>query len=263
MSKKTLRDIVGFLNSNHFDFYTGYPSAMAVLAALMEEADLRLFNRPKYVVTGADALLPSYETTINRVFGTPVTEQYGMAEFCGNMSKCEYGAFHLDFECCCTEQVPIEGSDSVKLIFTGWGNLAMPFIRYEVGDLGRPSGGQCTCGRHSSCFSSIDGRLEDYVVTPDGRKLIGMNQVLEYAPNAREIQIYQERVGAVEFRMVPAEGFGEADEEALLREFRRRGGNDISVSFKVVESLNRSSSGKLKAVVSKVDPSLLSPREPG
>ena len=59
---------------------------MYALAKLMEEKRLRLLNRPKYVVTGAEALLPAFEETIRRVFGVPVTEQYGMAEACGNLS---------------------------------------------------------------------------------------------------------------------------------------------------------------------------------
>lgn len=252
LSKQTVGDIVAYLNSTNFDFFTGYPSAMYVLATLMEESGLRLYNCPKYIVTGADALLPTYESLISRVFGAPVTEQYGMAEFAGNMSKCEHGNFHVDFECCHVETLPRDGSDYHSLIMTGWGNLGMPFIRYEVGDYGRPMEHLCACGRKSQCFASIDGRLEDYVITPDGRKLIGMNQVFEYAEHAREIQIYQKTCNEVEFRIVPKEGFGEEDKDALIREFQRRGGGEINISFIIVDKLKRSSSGKLKAVISEV-----------
>ena len=252
ISKDTVSDIVTYLNSNKFDFFTGYPSAIYELASLIDGAGLKIFNRPKHVVTGADALLPDYEELICRVFGSPVTEQYGMAEFAGNLAKCEHGLFHLDFECCHVEPMPVENNDFCKLIFTGWGNLAMPFIRYEVGDYATPLNGTCSCGRLSLCFKNIGGRIEDYIIAPDGRKLIGMNQVFEYAPNAKEIQLYQDTKNSVEFRVVASEGFGEADKNALIREFTRRCGSGIKIKFKIVDSLKRSSTGKLKAVISEI-----------
>jgi phenylacetate-CoA ligase len=253
ISAATVAAIVDYLNSTHFEFFTGYPSAMYTLTTLMEEAGLRLTNRPKYVVAGADALTPAFEASIRRAFGVPVTEQYGMAEFAGNMSKCEQGMFHLDFECCHLEQQPIPGSENqYKLIFTGWGNPAMPFIRYEVGDVGSAATDACACGRASPCLARIDGRLEDFVVTPDGRRVVGMNQVLEYAPNARTIQVYQRSVDALELRVVAGSGFGDEDRQALVRELRRRVGPDMAIDIRLVDAFVLSPTGKFRAVISEV-----------
>jgi len=255
LTEKYMPAILDYLNSHDFDFYTGYPSAMNILADYMIRNNIRLLRRPKYVVTGADALLPTYERRIREAFGVTVTEQYGMAEFAGNMSKCEYGKFHLDFECCCLEEQPIEGAPkgTSSLLFTGWGNPAMPFIRYQVGDYGRRSEGPCRCGRESICFDSIDGRIEDYVRTPDGRMVIGMNQVFEYASGAKEIQIYQKCIEEIEVRIVPSESYGEKDEKALLRELRRRVGESLKIKFVIVDHIDRTPSGKFRAVVSAID----------
>lgn len=253
ISERTVHDIATYLNKEHFDFYTGYPSAMYTLASLMEQAGLRLLNRPKQIVTGADALLSKHVSVMTRVFGAPVTEQYGMVEFAGNMSRCEHGMFHEDFECCVVEAQRHDRSGSHNLLLTGWGNAAMPFIRYEVGDFGVPVGDTCACGRESAGFVSIDGRLEDYVITPDGRQLIGMNQVFEYAENAREMQLYQRTRNEVEFRIVAGEGFGDKDVHALIREFHRRAGiDDITVTISLVDQIRKSPAGKLRAVVSEV-----------
>jgi len=253
ISTATVGAIVEYLNSTHFDFFTGYPSAMYALIMRMEAAGLRLTNRPKYVVAGADALTPEFEAAIRRVFGVAVTEQYGMAEFAGNMSKCEAGKFHLDFECCYLEQEAIPSSENqYKLVFTGWGNLAMPFIRYEVGDIGSAAAADCACGRASVCLDRIDGRLDDFVITPDGRKVIGMNQVLEYACNAKMIQVYQRETDAVELRVVPGNGFGEQDEQALVRELRRRVGPDMAIRIRLVDQCTLTAAGKFRSVISEV-----------
>jgi len=253
ISEQTVNDIITFLNRSSFDFFTGYPSAMYILASLMDKQGLRLHSKPKLIVSGSDALLPKYADLICRVFGSPITEQYGMAEFAGNMSKCEHGMFHEDFECCYIEEISRSSQpESGKLLMTGWGNGAMPFIRYETGDFAIPSQKACKCGRMSKCYTSIEGRLEDYVVTPDGRKIIGMNQVFEYAKNAKEMQIYQSSPNKIEFRIVAGKKFGDADKKALKREFTRRAGVDMKMEFKFVKSLQRASSGKLKAVISDI-----------
>lgn len=253
ISESTVHDIARFLNSNHFDFYTGYPSAMAHLAHLMQENHLKLTKNPKMIFSASDALLEKHRDIIQNVFNAPVTEFYGNVEFAGTMAKCKKGLFHVDFEHCYIEKQNIEHSENCELILTSWGNEAMPFIRYKIGDFGIPANSDCACGRQSETFASIDGRMEDYIITPDGRKLIGMNQVFEYAENALEIQLYQNQREKVQFRVVPGRDFGEEDKRALVREFQRRAGSEMKLEIQIVDSIDKPSSGKQKAVISEID----------
>ncbi|WP_159309874.1 phenylacetate--CoA ligase family protein [Spiribacter roseus] len=252
ISRRNARTIADYLNSEEFSFYTGYPSAIYDLAYLLDEKGFEITSRPNWIVSGSDSLVPRYERLISRVFGAPVTEQYGMTEFAGNISKCEKGNFHVDFECGLVE---VEGGNAAEggaLILTGWGNPAMPFIRYRIGDAAVPLSGSCDCGRQSFCFSQIEGRLEDYVVTPDGRRVTGMNQVFEYVTNAIEMQVYQEQLDLIEVRVVPGPNFGARDKDEFTREFRRRAGSEMAIKFRMVSSIDRSQSGKIKAVISDV-----------
>ena len=254
---ETMPAIIEWLNHEDFDFYAGYPSAIYVLASFMQERGIRLLNRPKYVVTGADALLPRFEQTIRSAFGVAVTELYGSAEACGTFSKCEYGRFHLDAEFCIVELLPIPGAEGTplrRLIFTGLANPAMPFIRYDIGDHGRLANGPCPCGRQTLTLEAIDGRVEDFVRTPDGRMAIGMNQVFEWAPGAKEIQILQDRLEAIEVRVVPGSSYSKRDEMALLSELRKRLGDQIEIRFNLVDAIRRSRSGKFRAVISNLEP---------
>lgn len=248
----TIDDIVKFLDRHPHKFFTGAASGIYTLTMAMEHAGLTLQSPPKMVVCGADVLLPEHVRSFRKCLGAPVTEQYGMTEFAANMSKCEKDRFHVDFECGIVEHLPINNANYSRLILTGWGNRAMPFIRYEVGDFGVPLDSPCECGRASACFASVDGRLEDYIVTPDGRKLMGMNQVLTASPNVKEIQIFQAANGAIEFRVVPDQQFDQHDQRVLEEEFRKRAGQDLPVSFSIVNQLPRGPNGKLRAVVSEL-----------
>ncbi len=254
LTKNNMTAVVDYLNSTHFDFFAGYPSAMLVLANHILDTGQQLTNRPKMVIAGSDTLYPGFQSRICQAFGAPISEQYGMVEFAGNLSKCDRGCFHVDFECCHVETQPIDDDQGfVELLLTGWGNPAMPFIRYRIGDFAKPSDGPCSCGRHSECLDSIDGRSEDYIVTPDGRMIMGMNQVFEYASGADEIQIHQKEAHSIEVRIVPGPAFGDADKAALTRELRRRIGDNMNIEFILVDSIPRTSSGKFKAVVSDVE----------
>ena len=91
--------------------------------------------------------------------------------------------------------------------------------------------------------------MEDFIVTPDGRRIMGMNQVLEYAPGAKEIQVYQDSIDAIRLNIVAGESFGDSDKKALLRELRRRLGPEMRIEFRRVDHIPRSATGKLRAVV--------------
>lgn len=253
----TVRHIVDWLNQEDFTFFTGYPSAMYALVQMMEQEGLRLYRRPKYVITGSDALLPAFERAIHKTFGVPVTEQYGMAEAVGNLAKCENGVFHLDFEFCVMETLPIpHAEDSLyrRLIFTGLANPAMPLIRYDVGDYGHAEvGSTCACGRHSTVVRAIDGRIEDYVRLADGRRIIGLNQAFEWAPGVGETQIIQRTLDAIEVRILPGKNFDKSRDLSILEsEFRKRMGQEIRIDFNLVDHIPRTSNGKFRAVISEL-----------
>lgn len=250
ISRNTVPDIVEFLNRERFEFFTGYPSGMHALATLIEEEGLRVYHKPRVLVLGSEELTPGAEAALGRVFGGLVTDQYGMAEFAGNLSRCELGRYHVDFECCYAEVAEGGDGEARPLILTGWGNPAMPFIRYQLGDGAIPGAGSCGCGRHSPWFEGVEGRCDDFVVTPDGRRITGLNQVVKVCQGARFVQVFQRISEEVEFRVVPGAEYGPEDEQALRAEFIKRAGTSVRLVIRHVEEPERSPSGKVRAVVS-------------
>ena len=82
--------------------------------------------------------------------------------------------------------------------------------------------------------------------------MMGMNQVLNASPNVKEVQIFQAADGAVEFRIIPERSFTVRDREMLEREFRKRAGTALPVSFSFWKQLPRGENGKLRAVISEL-----------
>jgi len=111
---------------------------------------------------------------------------------------------------------------------------------------------KCPCGIPGRLVKSIDGRKEDYVLTPDGRRIGRLNHIFKNMVNIKECQIFQEHVERVVFRVVRGKGYTGKDEKMLLREARTRLGTQIVIDIDYVEAIERTSRGKLRFVISKV-----------
>ncbi len=111
---------------------------------------------------------------------------------------------------------------------------------------------RCPCGRTGRLVRSIDGRKEDYVLTPDGRCIGWLDHIFKDMVNIRECQIFQEQVKRVVFRVVRGKEYTGKDEKMLLHEASTRLGNQIVIDIDYVEAVERTSRGKLRFVISKI-----------
>jgi len=246
-----------------YEFWQGYPSSIALVCDYLLERGVALAGAaPRAVFTSSETLLDSQRERIERATGGAVLDRYGHTEAAVSVSQCPAAGYHIDTEFGVVEIDPVErGENWVRgeVIATGFANRAMPLLRYRTGDVAtwlvEPS---CPCGRARPLLERIDGRIEDYVLTPDGRRVGRMDHIFKDALEVKEAQIYQPSLAELVVRLVPRADFCATHQRALEREFRARLGNEIAISWELVETLPRSSSGKLRAVVSDLDAAKLS-----
>lgn len=243
------------LESHGVRYLMGYPSAMAALAELAREQGLEA-PRLAVALSNAEPLYDRQRRRISEVFGCPVRDTYGTAELACGASECAAGRLHLWPEVAVVEvldddDVPARAGESGRLVTTGLLNADMPLIRYEVGDRGALAAGAdvCHCGRRLPRLAEIEGRLDDEVVTPEGRRVGRLDPVFKADLPIREAQIVQVSLERVALRVVPAPGFGRRHEEDLRKRLRARLGPTMEIAVERVERLPRGKAGKLRAVV--------------
>ena len=250
----TVPAIVERLNQGGFSYYSGYPSIIHLLASLIREQGLRITAPPKAIFTGAETLYEDQRQTMADVFGCVVTDQYGFSEGCGNASRCPQDLFHEDFEFgileCDQAQTAENGDRRGTIVATGFAGFAMPFIRYQVGDVGTWQAAPCSCGRHSKVLSRIEGRVEDYVVTPEGRHILRFDYIFKDTHHVREAQVVQDRPDGIRIVVVRRTGYSTDDEALIREEIRRRVSERLQVSFEYVDEIPREANGKFRAVKS-------------
>jgi phenylacetate-CoA ligase len=246
--KRARPDIIGWI-----------PSVLSILAR-MNLSDGRPL-RPKSVFCGAEMLTSGCRKLIEDAFSSTVSQLYASTEFAAIAWECpEEHNLHVSSSTCFLEIVDGNGrpkkSGKGQIVVSSLQNRAMPLLRYALGDVGS-WGGDCSCGRGLPVLKSLEGRVDDFIVLPDGRLRSSFSfDFLEELSSVNAYQIVQEREDHFVFRYVPSgREIDGPDMEAVISMIKRGClGGDVGVEFERVSRIPRSRSGKLSAVISKIKP---------
>lgn len=228
------------------DFVHGYPSSLFLLARHLLERGLTDV-RPRAVFTASETLLDFQRAAIEKAFGTKVHNWYGNSEMTCNIVECAAGALHYRMD-----YGVLELLGDGTMLCSGLNNLAMPLIRYRVGDVAFARSGVCGCGIEFPMIERIEGRVEDYVRTPDGRWIGRLDHLFKNAVHVREAQLVQPAIDELIIRIVPHEGYSNTEEQVILTEALQRLGESIRLRFEYVSELERTEAGKVRFVVSRL-----------
>lgn len=234
-----------------------YPSAVFLLARrLLATRDKSI--RPGAIITSSETLLDGQRMDIEQAFGCRVHDQYGSAEMAAFIAQCELGTYHVWPTYGIAEVLvgdrPARPGEAGELVCTGFINNRMPFIRYRTGDWAVQGDGRCACGLSYPTIVSIEGRMDDIIVTPDGRQVGRLDPVFKGIPERviNEAQIAQVARDRVVMRYVPGEAFDAGALDTVQAELEGRLGPLVRVEMKRVGHIPRTSSGKFRAVVSEL-----------
>lgn len=235
-------------------YLLGYPSALYTLANEMLHLGLPVLS-VKVAVANAEPVYDYQRQAIEGAFGCPLRETYGMAEIVAAASQCEQGSHHLWPEAGIVELLD-DSNQAVppgrhgSLICTGLLNCDMPLIRYRVGDSGStaPPHQTCNCKRTLPLLSSVEGRSDDLLVTPDGRRIGRLDPVFKNTSQIKEAQIIQEARDRLRVRLVTDRDFNTRSEKNMVHNLLARFGS-VEVIVEKVAQIPREANGKFRAVI--------------
>ncbi len=256
LSARTIPDYVNAMRSYSVRYLWGYTSSLVTIAREIVEQrltppDLRV------VITNAEPIYPHQREIIERAFRCPARETYGMAEMAAAAGECSDGSLHVWSDTGIVEVIDHEGEACTagtvgEFLCTGLINADMPLIRYRIGDRGSFRGeGDCSCGRTFPVLSAIEGRMDDAIITPEGRRIGRMDPILKGNIPIRELQFVQDRLDSLRVQYVPSAGFQASDEEALAVRIGTYVGN-LRLEMQAVGAIPRGANGKFRLVVNNV-----------
>ncbi|GKW54150.1 capsular polysaccharide biosynthesis protein [Pseudoalteromonas sp. NCCP-2140] len=252
LSPNTVANYINELNSREIKWLHGYPSVISELASLAQRKGLKLNYKVDYITLGAESVNANQLRAIEKFFSVKPTQHYGLAESVANFSQSNPHNSDLivDEDFSFVEFIPNNNSvDVFRVIGSNFSNPAFPLFRYDTGDL--------ATGVNESVFprklKSVDGRKEDFVTLPDGRRIGRLDHIFKDATFVDEAQLIQLEDLSLEVKLVINEEWSEKEHLGELQEaFRLRLGNEIKIQFKKVDVIKRTKSGKFRFVISKV-----------
>jgi phenylacetate-CoA ligase len=238
----------------------GTPSAVGQFAALLQGFGVDDVRFRSIFCTG-EMLLPATRRLIGDTFRAPVFDGYGHMERTVAICECPAGSLHVNPEYgvleIADETTAIDrGTRRGLAVGTGLHCFAMPLIRYETGDVIEyetlPS--RCGCGRGLPRILRIEGRWNDAIVTPDGRRITALFLAIDRALGIRRGQIVQDLPDHLRVRVAPAPDWSREREQDLVRSLREFVGSEmrITIECESEESIRPASGRKWRTVVSQL-----------
>lgn len=246
ISEESIAHYVDALNRWKPEFIDAYPSAIVELVKLAKACNLPFTFSPKFVLASSENLTIESRSLIETSLNTVVLDHYGCTEMAINAFS-SGGSFYSNPRFSVLELQHFY-ENTYEVITTGLLNFGMPLLRYKIGDLiNAPSAGS------NYIFESIDGRLDDVIITPEGRKIGRMDPAFKGIQGVALSQLVQTDMNSITAYLV----FDKASEhlfnrQLLIDNIQQRTSPLISVTVIAVDSISKGKNGKFKSVVSKI-----------
>ena len=142
-----------------------------------------------------------------------------------------------------------------RVVVTGFFNYAMPFIRYDLGDVAQAGPAACTCGRAMPVITRIVGRTRNAFIFRDGARVWlrdAMVQPMQAFVPFRRYQLVQLDHERIEFRYIP-DGSGRNPDLVGLNAYARTVLHpSIQMTIREMEAFPRGPSGKVDEFISHI-----------
>jgi phenylacetate-CoA ligase len=259
ITKEASLQILGMINNLKPEMMIGYPFSIYMLSKFANDEGVSIYPL-KAIVTAGETLSDKRRKLIENAYNCRVFDFYSHHEDVAIISECKKHSKHIFEDFSYTEVIDeqnnnITASGTGELVGTGFYNFAMPLIRYRVGDkvIIDETQESCSCGCQFKTVQQIIGRQNDYIITPDGRYI---GNVLEHAiDKARGVilsQCVQDAKNHIYLNLIVDNNFNEDSITDLENGIRSRLGDEIQIDYKVVNELEKKTSGKTPFILSKI-----------
>jgi phenylacetate-CoA ligase len=253
LKPSTASQYVQALWKHNIQWLTGYAVSYYILAQFILEQGLEV-PPLKALITTSEKVTPEMRQVMQQAYQCRVYEEYSTVENALFASECEYGRLHVSPDAGIVEILrpdgsPCEPGEAGEVVATSFVRTYQPFIRYRLGDIAMWDTEPCPCGRQMPVIKEVIGRIEDMVIGPDGRKMVRFHGIFVDQPHIREGQIIQEAIDRIRVKIVPTDGFSDEDICDVQHRVQQRLGNSVYVTVEKVKEIQRTKSGKFRAVI--------------
>jgi len=254
VSTKNAPEYVKALRKYGSLWMAGYGSSIAALAESALDAGIESFPLKSVIVSG-DTLLAGMRVSIEKFFQCKCYDQYGQSEGTAMAMECDYGRMHIIpmvgiVEILREDGTPCDKGEVGEMVVTSLLNDAMPLVRYRIGDYGAWADEVdiCPCGNKNPVITNLEGRVDDYLITLDGRKIGRLSTAMKRSPNIHTAQIVQDIPGHAYLLVRPGDGYQTSHAKIVCDDIIERIGK-FDLEIVEVAEVPKTPQGKVALVV--------------
>lgn len=241
-------------------YFYGYTTAIYGFCLFLKESGLDINALGlNAVICTAEKMYPHHRKLFDEVFDCPVVDEYGSCENGIIAFQCPHNQMHLMSDHMYIEFLdendqPVEPGEQGRVVITDFSCHAMPLLRYDIGDVGRPKEGTCTCGVTLPLMDIVEGRKEDFIRTNDGKLVHAAYLCYTLKDDTvHEFKMYQKTFDSFLVQIVKSPSFSTDSEAMLKRKLAHSLGDNMNFDFQYLDSIPREKSGKLRYFVSEIE----------
>jgi phenylacetate-CoA ligase len=252
LNQRTLPDYHKALQDFAPGILWAYPSVLELLLSCLEQRDLTL-DIP-IVLTSSEVLTSDVRARAEKRLNATVIDYYGQAERVCFASDPDGAGYRFLGPYGAVELMATEDPQRKEIVATNLRNNAMILLRYRTGDIAvldaqptREHLEEIALGLRP--FGRIDGREGDYLLAPDGSRIIGMNHVPRGIEGVLQMQIHQTSASDVAVHAIAGTTDTASLRTAIETAMRPRMPADMTLTVAFRDRLTRTSAGKLPFIV--------------
>ncbi|MBN2483741.1 MAG: phenylacetate--CoA ligase family protein [Candidatus Omnitrophica bacterium] len=241
------------LRSYRIQYIEAYPSIIGLFTRLLKDRNIARPVDMKAIFCFAEYLSDWQREEIESFWGCECFDRYGLNEGVVQGIECEkHEGLHLASEYGITEFIDNENGYK-NIVATGLTNYAMPFIRYETGDIGRLSERKCSCERGFPLFELSGGRRRNFAVGKDNAAIPIANVTIpKVTDQVVEFQFIQEEKGKMTLRLVRKTGFRAEDLKKIEKELDEKFRDNLEVTIEFSDSVFKTANRKTPVFIQKL-----------
>ena len=257
---KSLELSSDYINAENIDYYAdllrkykiklwrGYPQSIDYLCRLLNNAGIDDV-KPQAVISVSVNILDYQRRFIETWTGKPLCDNYGSIEHIALICQCPHGGYHIAPEYGIVEIIkedgtPAQPGEEGRIVATGLHNKAFPLLRYDTLDYAIASDKTCTCGRTLPLIEHLTGRINEFILTSNGKWVSGPHFPIQVANDIKKSQLIQENKNLVHIFIVPMEKYNSENDKRLIQKYKEKLGQDIEIKIFHVDEVPYPNPGK-------------------
>lgn len=261
LSDEAMDTFLKRFRKDKFVYVYGYTSAIVLFSKYIIKQNITLKDicpHVKACIVTSEVCTAEDRAIIEQAMGIRVINEYGCSEAGMVAFEDRDGTWRLVEDDSYFEIVDANGNilpegEEGRLLITNLSNKAMPFIRYEVGDMAVIS--HDAKGRY---LKTLSGRVSDVIKLPSGKMAGGLTfyyvsrSIMEKNAFIKEFIVRQTKIDTFEFDIVSEQPLTSHMEKELSMQMDKYLEPGLKLKINMVEQIIRPASGKIKHFYSEI-----------